>query len=174
MDSKRLRAIEALANELLTSHEMFSPRVPIFDLMDKIDIQWAHQQLPNYISGASMIDKGTKVVTINSGHSENRQRFTAAHEIGHILLHNAALNLNEGTTAPLFRNEASSQGFDINEVEANHFAACLLMPKALIEQEIEKLCVKPFITESTVTSLASTFGVSEVAMSIRLSKLNYL
>jgi len=54
-----------------------------------------------------------------------------------------------------------------NEVEANTFAAELLMPEQLIDE-----CVDTGV--NTIDGLAKTFNVSTDAMRYRLINLNYL
>jgi len=72
----------------------------------------------------------------------------------------------------MFRDEKSSEGSDRREIEANHFAACLLMPEELVELEIEKLGRD--LDESDIETLAQIFEVSPIAMSIRLSALGHI
>jgi len=59
-----------------------------------------------------------------------------------------------------------------NEIEANQFAAALLMPPDLLAKDI-----KPFVGEDVlfaIRKLAKKYKVSEQAMSIRLSSLHYV
>lgn len=179
MDARRYKTIEQRALDALTEKGMLVPNFDVFELLTRHNVKYAFESLPEHVSGASMIDGGLKVVTINQSHYPNRQRFTAAHELGHILLeHNTSLNISEGSSKPgsviLYRNDNSSLGSDWKEVEANHFAASLLMPRFLVDQEIVKLRSGAYLTESNVTALATAFGVSEISMSIRLGKLGYL
>jgi Zn-dependent peptidase ImmA (M78 family) len=186
MDGRRYKAIEQKAFELLKRHDMLQPNFDVVSLIDRLGIRCVQTELPSNISGASMIEDGTRVVTINAHHHENRRRFTAAHELGHIALgHDTSLNISEGSAKDgqddgssashvvLFRDDRSSLGADWREIEANHFAASLLMPKELLENEIAKLDGH-FLTEEHVQALAEMFGVSPMAMSIRLSKLGYI
>jgi len=56
--------------------------------------------------------------------NDGRARFTAAHELGHFLLHR---------NVPMQRaTPGSIQTFRNSEAQANHFAACVLMPTNLI------------------------------------------
>lgn len=182
MDGRKSKAIENKANELLRVHRKLYPNFNVQELIGELGIRCVLHDFPGNISGASMTEDGVKVVTVNRGHHLNRQRFTQAHELGHILLgHDKALNISEGSIQSeqendhivLYRNDNSSLGFDWREVEANHFAACLLMPQEVLEGEIESIG-SPFLTEENITLLATKFGVSVSAMTIRLSKLGYL
>lgn len=86
-----------------------------------------------------------------------RQRFTAAHEIGHFLLHNHLIGERLEDNYLLRSNQMSSQ----QEVEANRFAADLLMPRNLIQQAMNE-------GYTNVETLADLFQVSRIAMGIRL------
>ena len=72
----------------------------------------------------------------------------------------------------LYRDDSSSSGEFSKEREANSFAAALLMPKKLVQEEIVKSSNKNNITKLT-TELASKFKFSTQAMNIRLSRLGY-
>jgi Zn-dependent peptidase ImmA (M78 family) len=86
-----------------------------------------------------------------------RQRFTAAHELGHFVLHRD--QIGEGLQDNyLLRAEGMSNA---QEAQANRFAADLLMPRDLISKAIAE-------GTSDVAGLARLFKVSEIAMSIRL------
>jgi Zn-dependent peptidase ImmA (M78 family) len=71
------------------------------------------------------------------------------------------------------RNSRSSTGVDTKEIEANQFAACLLMPSKLVLERIKALKVKS-LCDDHVEKLAGEFKVSEQAMTIRLSTLGFL
>lgn len=98
---------------------------------------------------------------INGADSLNRQRFTAAHELGHYVKHVAAGEDNWEHVD--YRDALSSKGTDPDEVFANQFAASLLMPRAEVERLEEKF--------KSPTALAYEFGVSPDAMSFRLVNL---
>ena len=68
-----------------------------------------------------------------------RQRFTIAHEIGHFLLHtDEDVHIDE--KRPIGRrDDLSSQAVDACEIEANQFAAELLMPESLVREFVRNL-----------------------------------
>ena len=86
-----------------------------------------------------------------------RQRFTAAHELGHFTLHRQLIGDSHADNY-LLRAEGLT-GYQ--ETQANAFAADLLMPRDLIAQKMAA-------GVTTVAELAKAFGVSQIAMSIRL------
>jgi Zn-dependent peptidase ImmA (M78 family) len=99
-------------------------------------------------------------IIINANDGENRRRFTCAHEIGHYIKRSD--QAEEYTTADL-RSSLSAAGTDEDEIYANEFAACLLMPDAHI---------RGFHAEGLADwEMAIRFKVSREAMQFRLKHL---
>lgn len=91
--------------------------------------------------------EGTDIyILYNKDRHINRQRFSFAHELGHLHLG----HVHGGSNIDL-----SSQNFD--EIEANQFAAHLLMPPAFLRNDI-KAGLK------NVSELAKKYQVSEEAL----------
>lgn len=142
--------------------------VDVVDIARKLNI--AVGPLPNNVdyintSGIASQRNGMKIIEINFDKNLNRQRFTIAHEIGHHVLG----HVNEHHT--LHRDDDhtfSGNQFDWCEVEANKFAADLLMPN----QAIDYLIKREGITD--ISDLANEFHVSEQAMYYRLLNLGYV
>lgn len=103
-----------------------------------------------------------------------RQRFTIAHELGHLALHPGKVLIVDPSVRVNLRNEVSSLGTDFEEIQANVFAAELLMPRTLITRLVPELASATSSHENTVTSLAGLFQVSKEAMSYRLINLGIL
>lgn len=103
-------------------------------------------------------------ITVNKTHGEQRRRFTIAHEIGHFLLHKDLIgdgvDDNKAFRSTAMGNFHNTKIGPREEAEANNFAAQLLMPKYLLEQEIEN--------GSSFYDLCRDFGVSQSAMEYRL------
>lgn len=97
------------------------------------------------------------VCYVDSTEPSVRQRFTAAHELGHFVLHRELLGEAHSDNYLL-----RADGFNgYQETQANSFAADLLMPRDLIERKMME-------GVTSVSELARVFGVSQIAMSIRL------
>lgn len=95
-----------------------------------------------------------KIIGYNSLNSEHRNRFTVAHELGHILLgHNT-------TDGQRFKINFYSK--DPNEVNANTFAAELLVPATMLKKEK--------LGEMAVTDIAKKYNVSDDMMFWRLKE----
>lgn len=101
-------------------------------------------------------------IYVNSEHAPVRQRFTAAHELGHYF----AVENEPGGESQVFvhrRDALSACGTDHEEIFANQFAAELLMPE-LDVRRLEGVGLEPI-------DLARRFNVSLDAMNIRLKSL---
>lgn len=99
-------------------------------------------------------------IMINQGDGENRRRFTCAHELGHFV--RRAEEAEEYATVDL-RSGLSAAGSDPEEIYANEFAACLLMPADSIKTYRE--------TGLSDLEMAIRFRVSRGAMQHRLENL---
>ena len=193
MNTKKAEMIEKKANE--TRQKLKKPNkcnINIKELIQLIqthNIRYLPQELPNNISGASMTEEsGKQIIVVNKDQPEKRRKFTIAHELGHLILgHDTPLNTQDKAIVThnhqlnnpsqiLFRNDKTSEGSDWKEVEANHFAASLLMPKDLLNKEISKLMQnsRNYLSEYNVHELAEIFGVSAISMGIRLSRLGFM
>ena len=116
-------------------------------------------------------DDGSPVIGVNSHHPRVRQRFTVAHELGHYLLGDEdSLHIDRKFELKL-RSNLSSQGVDSDEIEANLFAAELLMPVFLLNQDLEDTQPFDISDESEIRKLARKYGVSSQALMIRISSL---
>ncbi len=108
------------------------------------------------------------LIAVNSTHGPHRQRFTLGHELGHWLLgHQDAVD-NE-----LYRNELASRGESTVEIEANAFAAALLMPEDWLREDLAAGVLDP-MDEEQIDSLARRYNVSPQAMTFRLINLNLM
>jgi Zn-dependent peptidase ImmA (M78 family) len=117
--------------------------------------------LPYTTSGLTFIEEGVKVIGVNSQHAPTRQRFSIAHELGHYLSGHEAYD-SGGTHVddrPSYLDPQHRQ-----EIEANEFAAELLMPTAWLKRDVAELGVDGAM-------LAKRYGVSEQAMWIQLLDL---
>lgn len=108
------------------------------------------------------------VVSVNASESGARQRFTAAHELAHYLLHRDLMDDGKRMQRHVDTLYAGEQDGDVifkrsHEIEANRIAAQIIMPKKLVEQEYKK--------NPEAAALAKKFGVSKAAMEIRLKTL---
>lgn len=118
-------------------------------------------------------DTDLAVIGVNSTHHPRRQRFTIAHEVGHLQLHKGRKVTVDSGLRVDYRDDAGNPSIQ-EERDANAFAASLLMPAPAVKSKAEPL-VRAGATRSTlVADLAKTFEVSEEAMGYRLLNLGFL
>ena len=166
----RFGLVEKTANDLLRKSSVTGPAVPIADLIAAQGIQLLYPNLGKDASGVLVRKDGSTVIGVNRAHAKTRQRFTAAHELGHALLHSGTDVHHDASFQVNLRSDLSSQGIDPEEIEANYFAACLLMPRAFLEADPTAFYVD--VEDATaVAALARSYGVSAHAMSLRLARL---
>lgn len=168
-----LRRATQVAQQTLSSYDASSLPVDVESVARQLGVRIVRRQLEDEVSAVLVIHNDEASIGVNARHHLNRQRFSIAHELAHYLLHRDEARVFVDSTLTFYRDQRSSYGLYEQEVEANAFAAELLMPTNLIRQ----LTVDQHLDlhdEATVRRLAKTFAVSEQALLIRLGKLNLL
>lgn len=175
-----MRTIEKARREarrILAEHKIRNAPVPV----EKIARSYADvlkQPIQGEVSGMLVpLDAGSWVIVVNSLHTAVRQRFTIAHELGHLILHGYTTPHADRGFRIRRRDAQSSEGSVLEEIEANQFAAELLMPYDLLMKKIAgtRLDYAPAVDDddSELAELAKAFQVSRQALSIRLSHILY-
>ncbi len=166
--------VEHRADQLLAERGIARPPVPVERVAKEIGANVVFEPFEGEISGMLYQEEshGAPVIVINSLNARVRQRFTVAHEIGHLLLHNKSIYVDRPLSVK-FRDEHSSLAIDEEEMEANRFAASLLMPRSWLIREVDlQLARHQDITEDAlIASLAEIYGVSRQAMEYRLGNI---
>ena len=123
------------------------------------------------LSGVLIKEKTRTVIGVNSSHPQTRQRFTIAHEIGHLVLQHAGEIFVDQTV--MKRDAKSSRAVDRQEIDANRFAAELLMPESFVLEAVHRRQEESADISPTqiVNELAIEFQVSPQAMEYRLTNL---
>lgn len=139
--------------------------------LHKIEVKL--QDLEDDVSGMMVTrEDGNAVIAVNEHHSKTRQRFSMAHELGHFFLHRTVSPVFVDSKKVFYRDARASEGTIRQEIEANAFAAELLMPAAEVRKRFpEKLSGTE---EDEMDVSAKEFGVSVLALSIRLQRLGLL
>lgn len=168
-----IKKIENLASSILTDLNIKSAPVDIKTIAKKKGATIKPYEVGEKISGMLFIKNGEGIISYNPTESMVRQRFTIAHELGHLLLHRKTQDIFVDKQFQVhFRNENSGTGQDIQELEANAFAAAILMPKDLLLTEIKKHNFD-LGDESAMKELAKVFNVSLQAMTFRMVNLGF-
>jgi Zn-dependent peptidase ImmA (M78 family) len=168
---RHARQIDARAAQLLREQGLFRLPVNVLAVAEACNARVLYEDLDDDVSGFLLRERGAITIAINKQHPPNRQRFTLAHEIGHLVLHADHGDRLWLDKAYYFRDGNSSSGEQAEEVQANQFAAGLLMPEDLVKAEIAD---NPLISQVDVVKLAMKFEVSERAMTFRLISLGLL
>lgn len=106
--------------------ERDEPLRNIFSLLESNGIILYEIDTIEKFDGVSFItDKGFPVIIVNKNFSNDRKRFTIAHELGHLLLHN--------------ENNFPISNYRDKEKEANQFASEFLMPMETVKNSLRNL-----------------------------------
>jgi Zn-dependent peptidase ImmA (M78 family) len=146
------------ARNLLKKYGVRSVPVNVLELISKEAPDFSivyEENWPDRLSG--LTNKRQKVIRINKRHHPLRQRFSLAHEMGHICLDHDLFLAG--------RIEEERVKGEI-EKEADEFAGELLMPINIFK--------KAFSANSDLEGLAEKFEVSTSAVSVQLLKLHLI
>lgn len=114
-----------------------------------------------------------RTITLDQSENSRRQRFSMAHELGHALQNSKEADRRDDSD-----NYSRAERQD--EVFANAFAAQFLMPKAMVNRDIQDYIKAHNFNSSRlsdsqvndiVKSVANTLKVSEQAMKYRIRRL---
>jgi Zn-dependent peptidase ImmA (M78 family) len=166
--------IEAKAQQVLLDTACFQVPVPIERVAEGLKLRVEPANLGNDVSGVLVVADGQGTIGYNIDHSEVRYRFSIAHEIGHFMLHQTRgpIFIDKSYTIYL-RDENSSSGEHRQEIQANQFAAALLMPEPLIRDALASHGID-LADGTALFTLAERFNVSAQAMTFRLVNLGIL
>ena len=151
--------VEALANKYVKKAKLNQPPV-VTELVRQLDISPGIEirfiPLKAHHGAVWHIEDGW-VIHINSADNLIRQRHTLFHEVFHVLAHCNA--------TPVFRNSRVTNGL-FNEMLADYFASCILMPPRWIRGKWAEV--------NNLKQMAEIFQVSHVNMCIRLNVMNLI
>lgn len=163
MASREWNRLPTDAKDTILAHQFEAP-VKISAIARAMNVTLRGATLAPGISGEIRPDTMAPagfMIKINRHDPARRQRFTAAHELAHFLLHRD--QIGSGISDDVLYRSALS---DNREAEANRLAADILMPESLIQEWLDN--AKALKVEDKVAYLADRFEVSEAAIKIRL------
>ena len=162
-------SIEDQARKILKAHDLYRIPVDPVVLANHLGIKVNNAKFSEENLSGMVAKRGDDIqILVNQSDQAYRKRFTIAHEIGHYLLH---LQDKDGEfadhEADLFRTEPGEEpqvaATRQREVEANRFAAALLMDGELVRSEWDRL--------RSIKAMSRLFNVSESAMGYRIGAL---
>ena len=135
-----------------TGHKLSAP-IPVFDIIEYLgyDVDFRKDGIyeDKNLLGGTIIDQKTIEINENLSDHEGRMNFTAAHEVGHIILHVPFYNAKHGKDVSehkiISRKDGGFEGTkkEPEEWQADKFAAFLLMPSELIKKAFFKNYKRP-------------------------------
>lgn len=165
------QAAEEAAQKLWEKHQQPDGLVDLQAICTAYGIRVRYTpDLPDGTSGMIVQEGEDKParIYINSTESNERQRFTLAHELGHYVERQTIAK--DGSYS--FR-DYRGKGYDLHEFYADQFAGALLMPSPLVLKKNPELSETGASLRALISAIdvAEQFGVSPSAASKRLERL---
>ncbi|MGA9525959.1 MAG: ImmA/IrrE family metallo-endopeptidase [Myxococcaceae bacterium] len=145
---KTLKEERAGADDILRTLGIAFPPVDVQAVAQRLGITlgWS-----DHHSGELRVEGDDALILIRKGEALVRQRFTVAHELGHLMLH---------SVDRAYRHNDSTFAGNTMEIQANQFAADLLMPLWMMDPAAQAF-------GADLKKLAQLFKVSEQAAKLR-------
>lgn len=174
MPDLRRQKTEDRAAKLLERFDISSVEdlpVPIDKIAKSLGAKVRFSPFDDELSGFVYIKDGVPIIGVNSLHHPNRQRFTIAHEVAHLQLHRdyitGEVHVDKTFSETLKRDGSSATGTEALEIEANQFAAALLMPSFMLEELLNESPID-IEDEDSLGDWARKFRVSKAALQYRI------
>lgn len=155
---RTLEDVEAAATELRKAWQLGDDAVlNVCEFLEEKGIKICAIALPEKVSGVQAVVSQARapklpVIVVNAEHSGERQRFTLAHELGHLVL--------------------DVKGALDTEVACQRFAGAFLVPADLLEREVGR--TRKAMTSRELFELKLIFGVSAQAIAYRCKDLGII
>lgn len=170
----RWKLIKDTASKLLEDAGITAPPVAIEVLVKGQGVSLTSAQGDDHISGFLLRTTGSApVIGSNSNHQTVRQRFIIAHELGHFLLH-AKSGLHVDRSYARLEGRKVGEVIDEDEIEANRFAAEILMPEDFLRADLVEMGQVSADDDLAISRLAKRYNVSKQAMTIRITSLGMI
>ena len=167
------KRIDEKAMKLLQQSEALALPVNLNRVVECLGLSLNEKPLENEYSGFLAVKE--KTIVVNLRHPPARRRFTIAHEIGHYQLHRRSEDIPVFIDRAVYHRKESAEGVDhLMEMQANAYAAGLLMPEALLDEYLEDHPALDLEKPADIKTLAEEFEVSRPAMEFRLINLGFV
>lgn len=199
---ENIRRLNLLNSYILNYPYLNLLEINPFVIAEELSIPYQYEKL-SFDEQLGFLDVNNGTIYLNlCNNNYPRDRFTFAHEIGHYQFHLSCFRKNYcisvGETMSTIGEKATIVSGELKwfEHHANHFAACLLMPKELVVElysflhyeYVQKIYGDPpgplyySVTQpetfdsyrNVVCTMARILNVSKQAMHLRLIKLGFL
>jgi Zn-dependent peptidase ImmA (M78 family) len=167
---------ETQAEKLLDELNITTIPVPVERIAKLLGAQIRFSPLDDELSGMIFVKDGKPIIGVNSLHHPHRQRFTIAHEIGHLCMHrehitNAVHVDKRFAVSALRRDGASAAGTERLEIDANQFGAALLIPAKFLYLVLAETR-NDIDDESALANCAKKFKISKATLEYRIRNLS--
>jgi Zn-dependent peptidase ImmA (M78 family) len=155
---RELDAVESAAHALREHWQLGRDAIPnLCEFLEEKGIKICAVDLPDKVSGVqtqvrTADDEPLPVIVVNSRHAGERQRFTIAHEVGHLYL-------------------SPADGLEI-EPACQRFAGAFLVPRDVLVREVGRQ--RRLISVHELLALKMLFGVSAQAIAYRCTDLGII
>jgi len=161
------------AQEILKENNVRTFPIPVEKIARSQGAEIRFQPMSDDLSGMIFVKDGVPIIGVNALHHPNRQRFTIAHECGHLALHRdkitSAVHVDKQFKI-LWRDAVSATATDTMEIQANQFAAELLMPTELLLKELSAITFD-IDNDEPLEKLAKKLKVSKQALEYKIRNL---
>ena len=170
--AKSPKVIRKYVTALLMESGINEPPIPVEMIAKSLGATVRYSPfLQGDLAGMLIRADGHAVIGVNSLDHPNRQRFTIAHECGHLLLHKGKKAVYIDRDFRINRRDGvSSLAVNSDEIEANRFAAELLIPYSMITADLTQSSID-IENEVEFKRLARRYQVSVQAMTHRITNL---
>lgn len=161
------------AKAVLRENNIKSFPVPVDKIAKSLGAELRFQPMDDELSGMIYIKDAVPIIGVNALHHPNRQRFTIAHECGHLRMHRdmitSAVHVDKQFPM-LWRDNVSATATNPVEIQANQFAAELLMPEDLLKKALASITFD-IDNDEPLEALAKKIKVSKQALEYRIRNL---
>ena len=172
MDVETRVMINNLTQDII---DYYSIEIPITDMSDVVEKKMGGRieettRIEELADGSVEKAGDNFIIKVSPFQSEERKRFTIAHELGHLFLH-MGYKTNQKIWDSQKERHYYRSGSSLIEYQANEFAAALLMPRKKYLEILDDYTENSIVDTPEV---AEYFGVSVSAASNRGKFLGYL
>ena len=162
---------ERRVEQLLAEAGVDTAPVPVEQVAEHLGINIEFVDFGEDCSAVLVRNRNSTTIGVNKNHY--RRRFSVAHEIAHFVLHKGNTYVDKEYRVN-FRDLESGSGTKMEEMEANAFAAALLMPATWVKDAFKQQPFDLIEDDNSLKMLAKKFRVSTQAMTYRLINLRII
>lgn len=162
MEKARFDYARKMARKVLSDCKVASLPIDLKAILEKKGYEYLEvDTFLDSIDALFIKEGGVFYAAVNAKHHPHRQRFSLAHELGHILLNHNPSYYHSGISLdnpPVSQQPTSAE--KMFEQEANTFAGELLVPLEMLKKEFKKT--------TDIGDLSKVFFVSSAVMGIAI------